>query len=84
MNELARRIEDELAEPEGQLELFAPDERQQLERDVASLEARLASIPEEIERETDRIRRRYAEADPRMFPFAVVFVVPRSIAGGGR
>ncbi len=84
MKELARRIEEEIAEPEGQLELFSPDERQQLERNVASLEARLDSIPEEIERETDRIRRRYANADPRLFPFAVVFVVPRSIAGGGR
>lgn len=82
LNELARRIEEELAEPEGQLELFSLDERQQLDRDVASLQARLASIPEEIERETDRIRRRYAAADPRLFPFAVVFVVPRSIAGG--
>lgn len=82
LNELARRIEEELAEPEGQLELFSLDERQQLERDVASLQARLASIPEEINRETDRIRRRYADADPRLFPFAVVFVLPHSIAGG--
>ena len=84
MQDLARRIEHELKEPEGQLELFSPDERQQLDRDLVSLEARLASIPDEIERETDRIRRRYSEADPRMFPFAVMFVVPRSIAGGGR
>ena len=84
MKDLARRIEDELEEPEGQLELFSLDERQQLERDIVSLEARLASIPEEIERETDRIRRRYSDADPRLFPFAVVFVVPRSIAGADR
>ncbi len=84
MNELARRIREELAEPEGQLELFSPDERQQLERDVASLEARLEQIPIEIERETERIRNRYGDADPRLFPFAVVLVVPRSIAGGAR
>jgi len=84
MNELARRIREEIADPEGQLELFSPDERQQLERDVESLEARLEQIPEEIDRETERIRSRYADADPRLFPFALVFVVPRSIAGGGR
>lgn len=84
MNELARRIREELADPEGQLELFNPDERQQLERDVASLEARLDQIPEEIEQETERIRNRYADADPRLFPFAILFVVPRSIAEGGR
>ena len=84
MNELARRIREELADPEGQLELFSPDERQQLERDVESLEARLEQIPEDIDGETERIRIRYADADPRLFPFAVVFVVPRSVAGGGR
>ena len=84
MNELARRISEEIAEPDGQLQLFSPDERQQLERDIASLEARLDQIPIEIEGETERIRKRYSHADPRLFPFAVVFVVPRSIAGGGR
>jgi len=83
MQELARRIEKELAGPQGQLELFNLDERQQMERDVESLEERLGSIPEEIELETDRIRRRYANADPQMFPFALVFVVPHSIALGG-
>lgn len=83
MSELARRIEQELADPVGQLELFGDDllERQ---RDVASLEARLAEIPAEIERETGRITARYSDAAPRSFPFAVVFVVPRSIAGGAR
>ena len=84
MQDLAARIDSELAEPEGQLELFTLDERQQLERDVVSLQARLDRIPAEIERETDRIRRRYSEADPRLFPFAVLFLVPRSIAGGAR
>jgi len=84
LNELAQRIQEELAEPEGQLQLFSIDERRQLERDVISLKARLTAIPDEIKRETDRIRRRYSEADPRLFPFAVLFVVPRSITGGGR
>lgn len=83
MEELARRIDAELAGPTGQLELFSVDERQQLERDVAALRARRAAVPGEIQRETARVRRRYASADPRLFPFAVVFLVPRSMALGG-
>ena len=84
MTELAQRIEKELAEPAGQLELFSLDERFELQRDLVALEARLTSIPDEIRRETERIRRRYAEAAPTMFPFALMFLVPRSIAGGWR
>lgn len=80
MEDLARRITDELGEPDPQLTLFSLDERQELERDVISLEARLAEIPAEIDRETERIRRRYSKADPQNFPFAVLFLVPRSIA----
>ena len=72
------RIREEVADPEGQLELFSPDERQQLERDVESLKARLEQIPEEID-QTERIRSRYVDADPQLFQFALVFVVPRSI-----
>ena len=84
MNELARRIREEIADPEGQLELFSPDERQQLERDVESLEARLEQILRTSTARPSESRIRYADADPRLFPFAVVFVVPRSVAGGGR
>lgn len=84
LTELAERIEDELAEPTGQLELFSTDERRQLQRDEAALRARLAAIPGEIEREVDRVHRRYSEPDPRLFPFAVLFIVPRSIARGDR
>ena len=82
MNELARRIREEITNPEGQLELFSPDERQQpSETSNRSRPGLNRSL--EIDRETERIRSRYADADPRLFPFALVFVVPRSIAGGG-
>lgn len=83
LGELARRITDELATPEQYaLDL---DDRDRLERDHAALEARLADIPEEIEREAQRIRRRYLERraeDSHLFPFAVILAVPRSMAGG--
>ena len=45
-----------------------------------SLRARLAAIPEEIEKERLLIAGRYAEPVARTFPVAVVFVVPESMA----
>jgi len=36
--------------------------------------------PEDIERETAAIRRRYADPEPRLFPAAVTFLVPDGLA----
>lgn len=83
LDELAQRIREELAEP-LQIELDLED-RKRWERDVVALEQRLAEIPEEIERESERVLRRYlerSEDDNHLFPFAVIFIVPRSIAMG--
>lgn len=61
----------------GQLTLdFAPEERNQLERNVEALQRRLDEIPEEIERESQAIRARYATPTPRLFPAAVEFLIP--------
>jgi hypothetical protein len=81
LTELRTRIEAELAEPETeQLALFSPDEREQYNRDVDALRARLDRIPDEIDRETDAIRRRYETTEPRHFPAAVTFLVPHRLA----
>jgi superfamily II DNA or RNA helicase len=81
LGELRQRIEDELAEPEAdQLQLFSPDERAQHDRDVEALRDRLDQIPEEIDQETAVIRRRYAATEPRHFPAAVTFLIPRRLA----
>jgi superfamily II DNA or RNA helicase len=81
LSELRRSIEQELKQPETeQLALFAPEEREQFQRDVEALHRRLETIPEDIERETDAIQRRYAEPEPRLFPAAVTFLVPDSLA----
>lgn len=79
LSELRRAIEAQLAEPEfEQLSLELPDdERDQLRHDVDALKLRLASIPEFIETETKAIKRRYADPEPRLFPAAVTFLVPR-------
>ncbi|MFL5796561.1 MAG: DISARM system SNF2-like helicase DrmD [Actinomycetota bacterium] len=77
LTELRRTIEMELKEPEPeQLALFSPDEREQLRRDIDALKQRLETIPQDIEAETEAIRRRYADPEPRLFPAAVTFLIP--------
>lgn len=79
LSELRAAIEAELSPRElPQLQLFNPDERRQLERDLEALRARLARIPEDIERETEAIRRHYADPQPRLFPAAITLLVPET------
>ena len=74
------RSSSELAEPAGeQLALFNDDERDQLQRNSDFLLARAEEIPAEIERETESLRRRFADPEPRVFPVAVEFLVPRGV-----
>ncbi len=81
LRDLERSIRDELAtEFPAQLTLWTDPEREQLERNRESLQARLEQIPREIEREEAAIQARYAGVDPRLFPVAVVFLVPERLA----
>lgn len=83
LNDLEQAIRSELKkeqQPE-QLSLFTEDERTQLRRDMAALEARLARIPEERQMETQAIESRYTKLDDRTFPVAVIFVVPEFASG---
>jgi hypothetical protein len=81
LTELRQSILAELESPSiEQLELFSSAEREQLDRDVASLRARAERIPAEIEQETAAIRARFAEPEPRLFPVAVTFLVPERFA----
>ena len=82
LTELKRAIDDELEEPSVRQEVlpgFSSAEREQFERNVASLRARAAQIPGEIEAEAAAIRARYAGPSPRLFPVAVTFLVPERI-----
>jgi superfamily II DNA or RNA helicase len=63
-----------------QLSLFSEDERTQLKRDQAALEARLARIPKEREEELRAIEERHSNAIEHTFPVAVVLLVPESLA----
>lgn len=81
LTELARAIEGELAAPTyKQLDLFSDNERTQLSRNTAALEARLAEIPGEMAAEQAVIRARYADPQPRLFPVAVTFLIPERLA----
>lgn len=83
LTELKRAIEKELDQPEFvQLTLFDDPEREQYERNKLSLQGRVKEIPTEIERETEAIKARYADPQPRMFPVAVTFLVPERLARG--
>ena len=48
----------------------------QFERDREALERRLDALPEETEAERARIRRRYTDPEPHLFPAAVMLLLP--------
>lgn len=82
LTELQRAIQGQLDDPfyrEQFLPGFAPAEQEQFERNVDALRHRLQEIPKEIERETEAIKARFADPQPRMFPVAVTFLVPRRL-----
>ena len=81
MTELQRAIQTELEHKDGpQLLLdLGGDEpgKRQRENDLAALRRRVKEIPEEIQRESDHIRSRFANPSARLFPVAVTWLIPR-------
>jgi superfamily II DNA or RNA helicase len=91
MTELQRSIQAELERKDGlQLLLdLGNDEpgKQQRERDLSALRGRMSEIPDEIERESEHLRSRFAAPNARLFPVAVTWLIPRKAVleiGGGR
>lgn len=81
LRELETSIREELQRPpDQQLALFTDAEREQAERNYDFLANRLREIPSELTRETEMIRRRYTNPQPRLFPVAVTFLVPEGLA----
>lgn len=78
MGELERSIREMLAEKDDSQMQFdwSEDEKSQRERDLGDLRARLAKIPDELKLETEHLRDRYRDPQPRLFPVAVTFLVP--------
>jgi hypothetical protein len=87
LDELATSIRQELKPDRQSAQLYlpglSPEELAQVKKDVHALEARLARIPEEREKEKSVIEKHYANPVDRTFPVAVVFIVPQSLARRG-
>ena len=85
LSELRRSIERQLGDTRlNQMEFigWSEPEREQLERNLSALEARVREIPAEIERETAAVHARFAHPQVRLFPAAVTFLVPARLARG--
>lgn len=84
LEELEKSIQEELKKDHlpTQFSLFSEDERTQVRRDTAALEARLARIPSERKLEAQAIETRYAKLNDRTFPVAVIFLMPASMLKG--
>ena len=83
LNELRTNILAELRQPEiEQLQLagFTTTEREQFERNMSALAARVEQIDTEIEQEHAAIRKRYANPQPRLFPVAITYLIPEHMA----
>lgn len=82
LEDLAKNIQKELEVPAPELQLtfdfFNEMEKQQYQKDLNALRARLERIPEEKIQEKAVIEKHYADAVPRTFPVAVVFLVPQT------
>ena len=82
LTELKKSIEVELKDPAYiQPSLFDDPEMERFERNKDAMRARVKEIPEEIKRETEAIRARFADPQARMFPVTVTFLVPEKMAG---
>jgi hypothetical protein len=83
LTELQESIRKELEQPavvQLQFTGFSQDERQQYERDLDALEERASQIDDEIRQEVERIQKRFADPQPRLFPAAVTYLVPERFA----
>jgi superfamily II DNA or RNA helicase len=82
LTELEKAIRDQLGDPtyrQQYLPGMAPIEVEQFERNADALRRRLSEIPKEIETETDAIKARFADPQPRLFPVAVTWLVPERL-----
>ncbi len=80
LNELRETIQAELDQPPvEQLALWSDPEREAFANNQEHLKIRVRAIPNEIAQETAAIRARYAKPQTRLFPVAVLFVVPEGM-----
>ena len=85
MDELAAaiRAQLEVMQTPRQLSLFDDEEREAFQADVAVLKERLRRIPGEKAEESRHLRARYEDPRQTLFPLAVLWFVPASLARAG-
>lgn len=80
-SELEKNIKAVLLEKDDpQLLLWSPDEQLQFERDKGSLKRRLSEIPKQMAAEENVLRTRFKSPFPRVFPAAVIYLIPDTAA----
>ena len=83
LSELRAQIQQQLKQAETPqqlaLEGFSGEEQQQFARDLDFLRLRAQQIDEEMEQETARIAARFSDPQPRLFPVAVTYLVPKGL-----
>jgi hypothetical protein len=82
LGELERSIRERLGAVQLELPLHDPDtaDLDAFERDREALEARLDALPAEVEAERVRVRARYTDPEPHLFPAAVMLLLPEPSA----
>ena len=79
LRELENSIRNEFKEPPEKQEKFWKEfPEEEFDRNQENLKLRLSQIPIELEKEKERIARHYSEPKPRLFPVAVMLLVPKS------
>lgn len=82
LDELDNSIKTELAFEDiihDQMSLFGEDERTEIRKDKAAIEARQKRIETDKKAETEAIEKRYANYIDRTFPVAVTFLIPENL-----
>jgi carboxylesterase type B len=79
LTELQTSIQAAIGTEPVQLSLFTTPEREQFERNRDALMRRAEALPAEIQREQAAIRKRYDRPTIRLFPAAVIYLVPESM-----
>ncbi|MBL8808769.1 MAG: hypothetical protein JNM43_01220, partial [Planctomycetaceae bacterium] len=78
LKELESSIKCQLNEGrEQQLKFWQEFGEEELDRNRDNLRFRLSEIPNELKQERERISRHYADPVPRLFPVAVMLLVPK-------
>ena len=78
LGELETSIRSQFKQPEEIQEKFWKEfPEEEFDRNQDNLKLRLAQIPVELEKEKERITRHYSEPTPRLFPVAVMLLVPK-------